>query len=527
MAYEDPYANPYDTPPTYPAPPSAPPSGPTSPQATTEELLEAARRAAGGYSGAAATTNTAPNWSYLGGGVSLDKLNNPAHNTPKYEVQRYLAQFNPQALGRQGLLALTPEQRAGLERLGYQIRDEDKIFRNDIGEIDVLHGDRTQYGWRLTGVGNTPAAKKPKGGPISPPGPGNLPPGGVGGVGTSAGAGAAAGYTPGGALPPVPNRTPDYQAQFTDPLTKQYEEMLEAQKRLYVQQQLAMEQEGSRQQGLYDTLMGQYQQQLEMQRNLQQQQQLRMQQEQATQEETRRQAQAARARLEQYGNERVAKLQGPAYTGTEQEVIRTQFLDPIERDRQATQKRALDNIGSRGFDPTSGIAQSLIRDVDRGYDEQRSQAQGDIAYRQIQEQRSREQEAQGLLAMLAELPQAGARGDLQMMQYLDSLITNPGMNTLAMSGQLTGLPGQQMNMQAMIDALINQPGQNAIATSAMLSDLPVQRTQLGIQALGLGGQPQSGVPSALALLQNAQSNRLMNQQQMGNFWQSLGTSLFR
>ena len=520
------YTDPYDTTPPEQNP-YAPPA-PTSPQATTEDLLEAARRASQGYNAAPATTN---NWAYLGGGVNQAKLNDPTHNTPKYEVQRYLAQFDPMKLGRAGLLALTPEQRAGLERLGYQIRDEDKIFRNDIGEIDVLHGDRTQYGWRLTGVGNTPATKKPLPPVVTPPGPPLMgsSPYASGGAGAGAGGtGAAAGsYTPGGTLPPVPNRTPDYQAQFTDPLTRQYEEMLEAQKRLYVQQQLGMEQEGARQQGLYDTLMSQYQQQLEMQRNLQQQQQLRMQQEQATQEETRRQAQEARGRLEAYGNERVAKLQGPAYTGTEQEVIRTQFLDPIERDRQATQQRALDNIGSRGFDPSSGIAQSLIRDVDRGFDEQRSQAQGDIAYRQIQEQRSREQEAQALLAMLAELPQAGARGDLEMMQYLDSLITNPGMNTLAMSGQLTGLPGQSMNMQALIDSLINQPGQNALATSAMLSDLPVQRTQLGIQALGLGGQPQSGVPSALSLLQNAQNNRYLNQQNMGSFWQSIGGSLFR
>src|SRR5688572_9415322 len=99
--------------------------------------------------------------------------------------------------------------------------------------------------------------------------------------------------------------------------------------------------------------------------------------------------------------------------------------------------------------------------VNRGYDETRAGAQNELAYKQIEEQRSRDQEKQKLLQYAAEAPQAAARGDLSFVQYLNQLI--------------------------------NEPGQNALASSALLSDLPVQRTNLAAQVLGLGGQPNQSI----------------------------------
>jgi hypothetical protein len=441
---DDPYQQVYQ-PPAYSDPGAyAPAQTPRSP----EDLLAAAQRSAQGYNQTTTQTPnpTANNWGYLGGGVDYNKLNDPNHKTPKYEVQRYLAQFDPKALGQQGLLNLSEQAKQYLSGLGYQIKDEDKIFRQDIGEIDVLHGDRSEYGWRLTGVGNVaPAGKAKKPTTFVDSGHGNdvYPPG------------HPLYKAPAGAKPGVPG-VPAPGSQFSDPLTKQYEAMLQQQTALYQQQQQAMQAEALQKQGV------------------------------------RAQTDAAVKQLLEFVQQRIGKLQQPAYTGSEAEVLRSQLLDPLERDRQATQKRALDNVGSRGFDPSSGIAQDLFRQVDRGYDEQRTTAQRDIAYKQINEQRSREQEAQELLKYAAGVPDAAARGDLSFLSYLDSLV--------------------------------NQPGQQGLATSAMLADLPVQRAQLGMQALGLGGQPQSGVNGALSLLQNAQSQRLMQQQQQSDFWKSIGLS---
>lgn len=247
-----------------------------------------------------------------------------------------------------------------------------------------------------------------------------------------------------------------YAGQFTDPLTKKYEQLLSSQTGLYQQQQAQMQQEVARKQAV------------------------------------RGQTEEAVKKLLAYVNQRTTQLQGPAYTGREQEIMRTQALDPIERDRTASRSRALDNIGSRGFDPSSGIAQDLMNQVDRGYDSERAGAQGELAYKQIMEERSRQQEAQKLMQYAAQLPEAAARGDLSFVQYLNEMI--------------------------------NQPGQNALATQALLAELPVQRTQLGAQILGLGGSPQSSVPNVMSLLNNAQQNRYMNQQNYAGYFQNLGRS---
>lgn len=160
--------------------------------------------------------------------------------------------------------------------------------------------------------------------------------------------------------------------------------------------------------------------------------------------------QASTQRLIDTLSGRAGKLQGPAYTGSEQEILRTQALDPIEHDRQARRQQALNNIGSRGFDPTSGIAQELLNNVDAVYDKQRAGAQGDLAYRQINEQRSRDQEAQQLLAMIPQIQRAGATGDLQFLTQLDSAVTSPLFQGAPLVSQLQRLPSQALQDANMI-----------------------------------------------------------------------------
>lgn len=247
-----------------------------------------------------------------------------------------------------------------------------------------------------------------------------------------------------------------YSPQFSDPLTSQYEQLLQAQTGLYQQQQQQMQAEAQRQQA------------------------------------TRAQTDVAVKQLMDFLQKRVGQLQQPAYSGSEAEVLRTRALEPIERDRAAANQRALENIGSRGFDPSSGIAQELLRQVNSNYDQSRSRAQNDLAYNQIQEERSRNQEAQSLLQYLAQLPEAAATGDLNFVNYLNQLV--------------------------------NQPGQNALATGRTLAQLPVDRTLLASQILGLGGQPQNSVNGLLSLLQNSQNNRFLNQQNSADFWRNLGYS---
>ena len=176
-------------------------------------------------------------------------------------------------------------------------------------------------------------------------------------------------------------------------------------------------------------------------------------------------AQQSTDRLLKYLRERSGELQGPAYTGTEAEVLRTQMLDPIERDRTAANQRALQSIGARGLEPTSGIALQLQNEVNQGFDQRRASAQGDLAYRTINEQRSREQEAQALMGLIPQVQRASATGDLQFLQMLDQALNAPRQQGLQLSQMLYRLPAQAQN-----DALAAMgmgPGADSIFQQAM------------------------------------------------------------
>jgi hypothetical protein len=250
--------------------------------------------------------------------------------------------------------------------------------------------------------------------------------------------------------------TSAYQGVFNDPLTKQYEQLLQQQLAVYQQQQATMQQ-------------------------------------QAQEAAQRRSATAEAVRkLTEYTNQRVQRLQAPAYTGSEQEVLRTQLLDPLERDRAAAHKRALERVSSKGYEPDSGIAQELFNEVDRAFDEQRTRAQGTIASRQIDEQRSREQEAQQLLQYLAQLPDATARGDIDFVNHLQTLIS--------------------------------QPGAQAVTTGKILADIPTQRLNDALATMGIAPSPSGASNSAVQLLQQLQNQRYMQQQQWAQYFGNIGQS---
>lgn len=149
-------------------------------------------------------------------------------------------------------------------------------------------------------------------------------------------------------------------------------------------------------------------------------------------------------RLEEYVNQLIGHLQQPPYTGPEQEVLRTQALEPIERDRTAAHQRALNNIGARGFDPTSGIAQELLNNVDRTFDTSRASAQNQLAYNTIGQQHANQQEVLNLLGLLYQLPNQATQ------QALAVLGMGPNPNSLfnsyaqmgAMNNQNSAASGQ-------------------------------------------------------------------------------------
>ena len=185
-------------------------------------------------------------------------------------------------------------------------------------------------------------------------------------------------------------------------------------------------------------------------------------------------------------NQRATGLRGPAYTGPEQEILRTGALDPIERDRQGARQRALEQIGARGMDPTSGVALQLLNDVDAHYDRLRAGAQNQLAYRQIQEQRSREQEAQQLLGSIPQLQRGAITGEQELLEALDAAANRPRERGAQYATQL-----QQLPSLALRDALATMgmgTGTNDLFNQSMgLYNVQQQRQQLrnaDLEAIG-------------------------------------------
>lgn len=198
-------------------------------------------------------------------------------------------------------------------------------------------------------------------------------------------------------------------------------------------------------------------------------------------------AKASADRLTKFMTARAAKLQGPAYTGPEQEILRTQQLDPLERDRQAARQRALQNISARGFAPESGIAQELMNQVDQQFNQQRARAQGELGYRQVAEQRSREQEAQQLLGMIPQLQRAGAGGDLAFLEALNAAVNRPEEARVGLE-QAQYLMPQDALQQALM-ALGVGPSQGDLFNQAMgLYGIQQQNRNQGLSSYQSIGQ---------------------------------------
>lgn len=178
-----------------------------------------------------------------------------------------------------------------------------------------------------------------------------------------------------------------------------------------------------------------------------------------------------------YLHQRVTDLKQPAYTGAEQEILRTQALDPIENDRTAAQKRALDWMSSHGWGDTSGISADLMNQVNAGFDKSRASAQNDLAYKQIDEKRARDLDVQKLL-------------------------------------------GQQVSINDQLRQEEGQRRQTGLSLSSLLYELPQNAAQGAMAAIGQAGNPTDLFNSLVQLNSITQNNKTQN----AAMWAQIGAS---
>jgi hypothetical protein len=170
----------------------------------------------------------------------------------------------------------------------------------------------------------------------------------------------------------------------------------------------------------------------------------------------------------------------PGYSNEEQALLRTQALEPIERDRAASIRRSTERTAMRGMLPSSGLHELDLRDVDLAHDQLRGAAQRDLGVNAINR---RDQNLAQALAL-------GQLSGVQIPQMQRS-------NAQADRGEQLGLA----------NALYNLPRQALYDNLAVVNGTPGPDNLFG---------------NAIQMLQSQQYQQQLNDQRNAEFWGSLG-----
>lgn len=119
-----------------------------------------------------------------------------------------------------------------------------------------------------------------------------------------------------------------------------------------------------------------------------------------------------------------AQLQQPGYTPAQQDLMQTQALDPLERQRTAAKQQVTQRFAGQGVQ--GGLVERALQDVDRQFNEMRTKSQSGFAINQIGQDQARQQQAAQVGSALSQAQQAAATNDEgRMMQALSLLFQIP------------------------------------------------------------------------------------------------------
>lgn len=173
----------------------------------------------------------------------------------------------------------------------------------------------------------------------------------------------------------------------------------------------------------------------------------------------------------------IDQLKQPGHTPEQQDLIQTQALDPMERQRQAAHQQVIQRLAARGIAPSSGVVEKALQDVDRQFEQLRTKTQSDFALNEIDLNRSNKDRALAVGGQLAGLEAGMASGDEQRAnQAVSMLFQLPqfanqrlqlALQTLG-SGQVNPALFNSMNMFQQQGAANQQQDQNYYANIAAL-----------------------------------------------------------
>ena len=136
----------------------------------------------------------------------------------------------------------------------------------------------------------------------------------------------------------------------------------------------------------------------------------------------------------------------PTYTDAQRDLMQTQAIDPMERQRQAQKQNTIQRFASRGINPGSGILEQALQDVDRQFDQMRTGQQSQFALNQIGREdqlfNSNEQRALAGLNLFGQIPQLA---DKRLGMAQGSLMQSNPFQLMQLQNQINQQGQQQQN----------------------------------------------------------------------------------
>lgn len=173
--------------------------------------------------------------------------------------------------------------------------------------------------------------------------------------------------------------------------------------------------------------------------------------------------------------ELVAKLGAAPFSDAESQALITQYRDPLTQARDARKQQITEELGARGFGPTSGVFRSELAQVDDLYQQGIAQGSNALGVRAVQQKQANQ---------------------AQQMQLLDSLVSM----------------GRMSRQEA------TQRAQELLQNSAIPMDIDLQRLNALLAASGDNQVNPSSIFSNIAQQQALanQQNQIANQQSQAN-----------
>lgn len=221
---------------------------------------------------------------------------------------------------------------------------------------------------------------------------------------------------------------------------------------------------------------------------------------------------------------RMQELNAEPFSTSDEAALKARFFDSLAQTRDDAVQQVADQMASRGFAPTSGLARDAYGEVSQGYQKARAGQQQALLQYVTDERNRRRDEAVQMSGALAQQGNQDAQLEAQWNAQRAGILGNIASALVAMrNGQMGAAENMaSLRRQAYLDDL--NRGGLALETSALPSQLADQRMQQLSQLLNGTTDPSQVFNQYLALNQQRLNQQQYSDQNNAALWSGIANA---